>query len=236
MINATFQFNFKDLKISASQVENVLGYKEGEDREIVTDLIEEILKEAGEICSIRAEYCICPEVQFDNTDKSIEVNNISFHLEKIVFGQIKKSDSVAVFLCTAGAEIGIRSREAMQERDFLKGYIYDVVGSEIAEAAADLMQNELEKTVVSSGKKITNRYSPGYCDWDVVEQHKLFQLVPDNFCGIRLTESALMDPVKSVSGIIGIGENVKFNPYTCKMCDMKDCIFRKNRLSHVTKK
>ena len=52
---------------------------------------------------------------------------------------------MAIFLCSAGKEIGIRSREAMQERDLLRGYVYDVVGSEIVEAAADLMQNELEK-------------------------------------------------------------------------------------------
>ncbi|MCK7538940.1 MAG: hypothetical protein MZV63_52410 [Marinilabiliales bacterium] len=47
---------------------------------------------------------------------------------------------------------------------------------------------------------ITNRFSPGYCGWDVAEQHKLFSFFKDNFCGITLTESALMNPVKSVSG------------------------------------
>jgi hypothetical protein len=226
MTKSTFQFDFKDLKLSVPQIENVIGYKEGEDREIVTDLIEEILKESHETCNIKAQYIIFHGVKFDNDTKSVEINNISFNIRKIVFGQIKKSDSVAIFLCTAGPEIGIRSRKAMQEKDLLKGYIYDVVGSEIVEAAADLMQNELEKAVISSGKKITNRYSPGYCGWDVAEQHKLFQLVPENFCKIRLTQSALMDPVKSVSGIIGIGENVKQNPYTCNMCEMKDCIYR----------
>jgi len=229
MVNKTFKFDFKDLKLSVSQIEDAIGYKEGEDREIVTDLIAEILKESQEISNIKAQYNIFHGVQFDNDTKSVEINNISFHIKKIVFGQIKKSDSVAIFLCTAGEEIGIRSRKAMQERDLLRGYIYDVVGSEIVEAAADLMQNELEKAVISSGKKITNRYSPGYCGWDVAEQHKLFQLIPDNFCGIRLTESALMDPVKSVSGIIGIGENVKMNPYTCSLCDLKDCNYGKNR-------
>ena len=117
----------------------------------------------------------------------------------------------------------------MKERDLLKGYIYDVVGSEIVEAAADLMQESLEKAMIAAGKKITNRYSPGYCGWDVAEQHKLFQLLPDNFCRIRLTESALMDPVKSVSGLIGIGANVRMNPYTCSLCDLKDCIYRKVR-------
>ena len=115
----------------------------------------------------------------------------------------------------------------MNERDFLRGYVYDVIGSEIVEAACDLMQAELENAAVASGNKITNRYSPGYCGWNVSEQHKLFQLIPYNYCGIKLNESALMDPEKSVSGFIGIGENVKNNAYMCKICDMKDCIYRK---------
>ena len=227
MTSSTFQFDFKDLKINSSRIETVLGYKEGEDRELVSGLIEEILTESKEISNIKAQYAIFHGVLFDNDTKSVEINNSSFHIKKIVFGQIKKSDSVAIFLCTAGEEIGIRSRKAMQERDLLKGYIYDVTGSEIVEAAADLMQAELEKSMLGSGKKITNRYSPGYCGWDVAEQHKLFQLIPDNFCRIRLTESALMDPVKSVSGIIGIGKDVKSNPYTCRLCDLKDCIYRR---------
>jgi flavodoxin len=229
MKNATLQFGFPELKLNVYQIESILGYDEGEDRELVTELIEEILKESAEICNIRAEYNIYPEVKFNNADKSIEINKINFQIKKIVFGQIKNSDSIAIFLCTAGKEIGIRSRQAIQERDMLKGYIYDIVGSVIVEAAADLMQTELEKSVISSGKKITNRYSPGYCGWYVGEQHKLFQLVPDNYCGIRLTHSALMDPVKSVSGIIGIGEKVKMNPHTCSLCEMKDCIYRKHR-------
>ena len=90
-----------------------------------------------------------------------------------------------------------------------------------------LMQNDLEEQMSKEGKKITNRFSPGYCGWNVSEQHKLFSLLPGNFCGIRLTESALMDPVKSVSGIIGIGPDVRRMPYTCSLCDMKNCIYRR---------
>jgi hypothetical protein len=229
MNHKTFNFDFKDLKLISSQIEAVLGYKEGEDRELVTGLIDELLTESKEICNIKAEYMVFNDVRFDNKLKSVSIDNIIFQVKNIVFAQLKKSDSVALFLCTAGAEIGIRSRKAMQERDFLKGYIYDVIGSEIVEATADLMQEDLEKNMLDSGKKITNRYSPGYCGWDVAEQHKLFQLIPDNYCGIHLTPSALMDPVKSISGIIGIGENVRSNPYTCKMCDMKDCVYRRVR-------
>ena len=225
----TYQFDFKDLKISSSAIEAALGYQEGEDRTLVTNLIEEILTECHEICNIKAEYGVYDDIRFDNVSKSITVNGVLFRIKNILYNQIKKSDSVAIFLCTAGAEIGLRSREAMNDRDLLKGYVYDVIGSEIVEEAADLMQSDLEQNVHVTGKKITNRYSPGYCGWDVAEQHNLFKFFPSNFCNIKLTPSALMDPVKSISGIIGIGENVRSNPYKCSMCDMKDCIYRRAR-------
>ena len=229
MTGSTYHFDFNDLKLDASQIEAVLGYKEGEDRELVAGLIEEILTESQEISNIKAQFTVFNDIQFDNVAKSIGINKLVFQVKKTVFVQLKNSDSVAVFLCTAGEEIGIRSKKSMNERDFLRGYIYDVVGSEIVEAAADIMQDDLERIMLASGKRITNRYSPGYCDWDVAEQHKLFQLIPENYCDIILTPSALMKPVKSISGIIGIGTNVKKNPYTCGMCDMKDCIYRRVR-------
>jgi hypothetical protein len=229
MDNSVFRFDIKDLAITGSQIEDILGYKEGEDRELVTSLIEEVLMESESVCNIKAEYLIYDNIEFVNSDKSLNINGINFEIMKIVFGQLKGSDSIAVFLCTAGEGIGVRSKQAMQERDLLKGYIYDVVGSVVVDAAADLMQDNLEKSAGLSGKKITNRYSPGYCGWYVAEQHKLFRLVPDNFCGIRLTHSALMDPVKSISGIIGLGKKVRMNPYTCGLCEMKDCTYRRVR-------
>jgi hypothetical protein len=225
----SFQFDFKDLKLYSSHIESVLGYKEGENRELVKNLIEEILMESQEICNIRAEYKVFENIHFDNETKSVTIDNIIFQVKKIVYSQLKKADSVALFLCTAGQEIGTRCRKAMHDRDFLKGYIFDVVGSEIVEAAADLLHEDLERKMSCSGTKITNRYSPGYCGWDVAEQHKLFKLIPENFCGIRLTPSALMEPLKSISGMIGIGKNVKLNSYTCNMCYMKDCVYRRVR-------
>jgi hypothetical protein len=222
----TFQFNFNDLKLSSSDIESVLGYNEGNDREFVKSLIGEVLEESREISKIRAQFTIFNNIHPDENSKSIGINTIRFQVKKTIYMQLKKSESIAIFLCTAGEEIGSRSRKAMKERDFLKGYIYDVVGSEIVESVADILQAEIELAVLDSGKKITNRYSPGYCGWDVDDQHKLFELVPDNYCGIRLTPSALMDPVKSISGIIGIGKNVKYNPYTCLMCDQNDCVYR----------
>lgn len=226
MTHSFFQFDYKSLEIDLKQIERILGYGEGEDREIANHVIEEIMNEPELFRNIRAEYKIYRNIEFIVSDKTLNINDINLKINKIIFGQLKKADSIAVFLTTAGEEIGIRTRKAMSDGDPLTGYIYDLIGSIVADAAADRMESELAARILSGGKKITNRYSPGYCGWDVSEQHKLFRLIPENFCGIRLTDSALMDPVKSISGIIGIGENVRYNLYTCSLCDMKECAYR----------
>jgi len=74
--------------------------------------------------------------------------------------------------------------------------------------------------------KMSNRYSPGYCNWNVAEQHKLFKLLPKDFCGVSLTESVLMQPIKSISGFIGVGEKIKYHHYKCKFCTQKQCIYK----------
>ncbi len=230
MTNKTFRYKLSDLKLDRLLINDVLGYRDVESMELVSEIVDEVIIEAETICDIKAEYRIFERVDFDNESKIIKINDIEFNVNKIIFGQIKKSEWIVIFLCTAGEEISLRSRKLMKDGDLLRGYVYDVIGSEIVEAAADKMQDELEKTMRAEGKGITNRYSPGYCGWDVVEQQKLFSLMPDNSCRILLSESSLMYPFKSVSGFIGAGESVKRLPYACHLCDREDCIYRRKKM------
>ena len=124
MIHKTFQFNFSKLNLDVSGIEEDLGYRDGDDREFVTSVIQEVLKEASEVAEIKAEYRIYDSIEFIRQDKSLNINSLNFQIEKIVFSELKKSDSIAVFVCTAGEGPGIRSKRAMQEGDLLKGYIF----------------------------------------------------------------------------------------------------------------
>jgi hypothetical protein len=58
MTYSTFHFDYKDLEIDLTQIEKVLGYGEGDDREIVNSVIEDILNECLLFSNIRAEYRI----------------------------------------------------------------------------------------------------------------------------------------------------------------------------------
>jgi hypothetical protein len=227
MVYNTFQFEFRQLGITVNQIQNDMGYREEAPDASVLDLIADVLNDCESLNNIKAEYRIFGNIGFNNELKSVRLEGLDFEINNTVFSQLRKSESIAVFLSTAGEEPAIRGREAMKEGDLLKGFVYDVIGSEIVEAAAELMQNDLDNRMAPEGIVTTNRFNPGYCGWNVTEQHKLFRLMADNYCGIRLTESALMDPVKSGSGFIGIGKNVKRVPFTCSFCDMKDCFYRR---------
>lgn len=209
-----------------------MGYEPGIAPEPVTILTREVSEELRLMGDIRAEYRTFNNITYDREDESVGVGGIIFAVRPIVYRQLKDADEVALFICTAGPAIGEMSRKSMREGDLLRGYIYDVIGSEVVENAADRMQEELKAEAAARGKMITNRFSPGYCGWDVAEQHKLFTFFRENFCGITLTESALMNPVKSVSGIIGIGRDVKYAAYQCHACNDKNCIYR-NRKTKV---
>jgi cobalamin-dependent methionine synthase I len=186
---------------------------------------------AGELCSIEGGFVIHKISEIGNSDYTIKIEDVVFSLDKIVSNQLKKSDMIALFICTAGNGIEKLSKKLFKKGEFLKGYIADVIGSTIVESATDKLQEHLKNIMSERSLSITNRYSPGYCGWNVSEQQKLFSLLPPNFCNISLTESSLMYPIKSVSGVIGIGNHVKHSPYICHICNQKDCIYRNRKIS-----
>ena len=224
-----YTYRFDEFEIDTDIIGKFMGYESGESPEPIPGLVKEVLQEAHEYCDIKGGYVIAENIRIDRIKHLLIINDTDFSIKKIISGQLKKIDSIALFVCTAGPGISEYSKKLMHKGDFIKGYIADVVGSEIVESAIDYIQDELEVQMKNIGLGITDRYSPGYCGWSVAEQHKLFSFFPDNFCDITLTDSSLMQPIKSVSGIIGIGKNVIRRGYICNRCDMVNCIYREKR-------
>ena len=71
------------------------------------------------------------------------------------------------------------------------------------------------------------RYSPGYCGWDITGQRKLFHALRPEEIGITLRESCLMEPLKSISGVLVAArpEDHRFdNTYQfCRTCSTQTC-------------
>ncbi len=222
-----FQFPFDELNIVAEDLTVLLGFEDGIVPEPFPAIIQKALNDAPRFCEIRGGYKTFDSIEINIGKESITIDNKTFLPSKTVTTQLKKSISVALFICTAGAEISNHSVEVSNQDDTLLGYIYDVIGSVTVEKAMDKIQKSLETEFQKSGLNISDRYSPGYCEWSVAEQQNLFSLLPDNFCGVSLSDSSLMNPIKSLSGIIGIGAGLQQKGYQCRWCNDKNCIYGK---------
>lgn len=223
-----YQYKLEELILTLSDIETAMGHMEG-NRGMFDDQISQVMQEAPEYADIKGGYRVFDDFVLNPDKKSFRISDVEFRSDKIIGVQLRESDKAVLFLCTAGQGISQWSKQLMAEGDLMKGYIVDSLGSAAVERAMDLITEEhLKPWAELQGLHITNRYSPGYCNWATEEQHKLFSLLPEGFCNISLTESALMVPTKSISGIIGIGKNAKKRAYQCNICKRKDC-FRRNK-------
>lgn len=185
----------------------------------------------------RVKEILRPQFSFFITKAMLdEENNLlttgyaTMDIGRIISRQLRGSSAFAFFVATAGMEFEHLQEQLKTEGDMVSIFIADAMGSVIAEKVADCMELALQQTLASSGLKHTNRFSPGYCGWHVSQQHLLFSHFPTpQPCGITLSESSLMTPIKSVSGIIGIGATVRHLDYTCGLCDYKDCYKRRKK-------
>jgi hypothetical protein len=214
------------IQLDRVEIYRLLGEQQAMVDNHTRDLVEQYMANCLQRSSPEGAFVLI-EANTSPQEGEIRLPQISFDIGKIIQNMLQYSESYAFFMVTAGPEPEQMARTLLSEGNYLEGYIVDLVASTIVDLVADQVQEQIKGLAEQYGLRITNRYSPGYCSWNVEEQQKLFSLFPEGCCGISLSDSSLMNPVKSISGIIGLGAEVKYNEYTCKICPMKNCQFRR---------
>ncbi|MBL7646745.1 MAG: methionine synthase [Candidatus Hydrogenedentes bacterium] len=221
-----FRLDAASLGLTADEVARGMGYAGGAASTHFAEDLDRLLLEAPARAQIEGGFRVfSPEDILLETEGFRACGN-EFHTGRVIARPLQGAATLAFFVVTAGKGMTDWSQELMGGGDHLQAYFVDALGSELVEKAADRVEEQIVAWALNRGRGTTNRYSPGYCGWSVSEQHKLFSLLPPDFCGITLTESALMQPEKSVSGVIGIGGAVRKEAYGCKICSMEDCFRR----------
>ena len=109
------------------------------------------------------------------------------------------AEKVALCICTIGPELEKEIKELMSENEMLRALILDSLGSEAAEEVAVQSDRILAEKAREMSLWPSKRFSPGYGKWDIREQQYVFSVLPGESIGVRLTESCMMIPRKSVS-------------------------------------
>lgn len=114
---------------------------------------------------------------------------------------VDEAVSLALFAVTLGARISDRISALFDAGELAEGYILDQVASFAAEELADIAARRYQTDSAHSDLAVLP-YSPGYCGWHVSGQQALFAHLQPDEIEISLNDSCLMQPTKSVSGVL----------------------------------
>jgi hypothetical protein len=215
------------IKPSLNEVGEIMGYSNGSEPSFVPEMLSVLLEEAPIHVSAGGCYSIFKISEIKVPQGQIVHGSGSIRCGSKIARQILGSEYFALFITTAGNSFDAWVRSKASGGDVLAEYLCSSIGSVIADKVADLIQAEINAIALAEGRGITNRYSPGYCSWNIREQRGIFDLLPFEKIGVTLLPSFLMKPIKSVSGIIGIGKDKVPGPYMCDMCNMTNCLVKR---------
>jgi hypothetical protein len=141
------------------------------------------------------------------------------------------AERLALFAVTVGPDVGSEISARFASGDLALAAMLDSVASAAADKLAAVTQRRyaqwLAQTEGVPDQQYVLHYSPGYCGWHISGQRKLFDALRPERVGITLRESYLMEPLKSVSGVLIAGpreiHEFKMSYRYCKQCESRGC-------------
>lgn len=160
----------------------------------------------------------------ERADDSVVVEGVRL-TSRVLRRNLEAVGRVFAYVVTIGDALEER---AASLRDMLEKYALDTIGNVALAGARKALEAHLRSRYALEAMSFM---SPGSLeDWPIEEQRGLFSLLGDveTALGVTLTESLLMLPRKSVSGIYFPTE-VRF--FSCQLCDRERCEGRKAKYS-----
>ncbi len=225
---AAFEIEVGALGLTPAGLAVAMGYRGGKAPDPFASMIAEVLELAPAQVACHAGFRVMPATAFSCGTGGFELDGTWFAADRLIAAGLRGATTVAVFVASAGQALDDWSKQHNNSGDLVTAFVIDCLGSVIAEAAADWVEARVVDRALAAGMGCSSRFSPGYCGWSVAEQQQLFALLPERFCGVSLTESSLMLPIKSVSGVIGIGPGLRKQAYGCSACEAEHCYRRRD--------
>jgi len=154
----------------------------------------------------------------DRSENIVVVDGVTF-TSSVLARNLANVERVFAFVATCGNEM---DQVNLPSDDFLAEYWWDQIKAAALGCASRYLSEHLKRRF---GVEKTAQMHPGSGDaevWPIQQQKELFSLFGDvgGLIGVELTDSFLMVPNKSVSGIVFATER---DFHSCQLCHRENC-------------
>ena len=193
-----------------------LKIEEEDDIELVAGLFETAKKTAHPKALYREAFV--EEI----SGKRVKIDGHVFESE-VVAANLKDVHRVFAYVCTCGTEVDDWSHG---EKDYVVSLWLDMIKEMFLMEAGAFLHEHLKNSFRFEKLASVNPGSGNVDNWHISQQKELFSLVGDvkSEIGVTLTDSFLMLPTKSTSGLYFPSETGYAN---CALCTRKNCVGRR---------
>ncbi|MBR5506095.1 MAG: Vitamin B12 dependent methionine synthase activation subunit [Clostridia bacterium] len=211
--------NAADLNIDQKEILRYMGHR-GEASMETDMLIYSLMEEVRQKAMPRGAFVLKKLERLRIGNMNIASKNLAKNLDGC--------EMVILFAITCGAQVDrlIASKSSTEPS---KALAISAIATTLCEAYADSLCGELKAYFAKQGLYLRPRFSPGYGDFALEFQKDIVTMTEaSKRCSITLTDSLMLVPSKSVTGIIGIGKEMTHCPPSgCEACSKTDCRYRR---------
>ena len=184
----------------------------------IEKIVQELLELVRPIARPKAVYQVA--YVDSKSENSVRIGGVEF-TSRVLRINLDKVERAFPYVATCGTEL---DQIAVPSSDLLRYYCLDAIKVMILRTARSYLKDYLARTYALGQ---ISAMSPGRLeDWPITQQELLFSILGDveNLIGVRLTDTFLMLPLKSLSGIYFPTE-VTFE--SCQLCPRAVCSGRR---------
>lgn len=165
--------------------------------------IEKAFADAEALIELQGSALVIPVSRHGGSETTLATGDV---LKSAQLAKMLKDETAVIFMgATAGSGIMAEIAGETTAGDLSRAVVLDAVASEMTDKALDWITEYMGAQVRRSGKVVSSRrFSAGYGDFGLENQKLMFQRLKLEDLGVRLTDSFILVPEKSVTAIAGI--------------------------------
>ncbi len=223
--SSVISLNFGELAVSPKQVARYAGGARYRAAPSQRENISAVLEQANRLVNPAFVYSVREVSRIGDAGGVSLDNRTYFHIPGEADPGIKY---LAFCICTIGPALEEEAQRIMSGGDLLSGLFLDAAGVAFLESLGSNAHEHLRDEAHKHGLHAGCRFGPGYGGLDLSIQNQLFGQVDASAIGVRLNESCVMTPAKSLSFFTKwtTSETPESGRYKCSLCNLQDCPYR----------
>jgi hypothetical protein len=193
-----------------------------------------VLDEAQALFAPAAIHTTLPVSDFQHQRVTLEGGTV--FEGPLVARALTGATEVTLAVCTAGAAVDERVTELFSAGDPVRALALEGAGIAAVTGVSRMVAGRICDQASTRGLRIGMQAEPGQEGWPIQQQRVLFDLLPAEEIGVRLTKDCLMVPPKdclmvprkSISFAVGLGPEMRADAVACDFCSKRDrCRWRR---------